>query len=64
MKDKKNWIAGAIKKENVGKLRSALGAKKGKTIPAGKLAKAVKAKGKMGQRARLAMTLKKLSKKK
>lgn len=62
MKDKKNWIAGAIKKP--GALRAAMGAKKGKTIPAGKLAKAAKAGGKMGQRARLAMTLKKISKKK
>lgn len=62
MKDKKNWIAGAIKKE--GALRKAMGVKKGKTIPAGKLEKAAKAKGKMGQRARLAMTLKKISKKK
>jgi len=62
MKDKKNWIAGAIKKP--GALRKAMGAKAGKNIPAGKLAKAAKAKGKIGQRARLAMTLKKISKKK
>jgi hypothetical protein len=52
----KNWIAGAIKKP--GALRSALGAKKGEPIPAAKLAKAAKAPGKMGQRARLAQTLK------
>jgi len=56
----KNWIAGAIKKP--GALRSALGAKEGQTIPAGKLAKAAKAPGKLGQRARLAQTLKKLGK--
>jgi len=55
------WIKGAIKKP--GALRSAMGVKKGETIPAGKLAKAAKAPGKMGQRARLAMTLKKLGKK-
>ena len=54
------WIQNAIKKP--GALRSALGAKKGKPIPAGKLAKAAKAPGKMGQRARLAQTLKKLGK--
>jgi len=54
----KNWIAGAIKKPGV--LRSALGVKEGKTIPAKKLAKAAKAPGKMGQRARLAETLKKM----
>lgn len=55
------WIQKAIKKP--GALRSAMGVKKGETIPAGKLAKAAKAPGKMGQRARLAMTLKKLGKK-
>lgn len=54
------WIQKAIKKP--GALRSAMGIKKGETIPAGKLAKAAKAPGKMGQRARLAMTLKKLGK--
>ena len=52
----KNWIAGAIKKP--GALRESLGVKKGQTIPAKKLAKAAKAPGKMGQRARLAQTLK------
>ena len=50
------WIQKAIKKP--GALRSALGAKEGKPIPAEKLAKAAKAPGKMGQRARLAQTLK------
>ena len=54
------WIQGAIKKP--GALRSALGVKEGKSIPAGKLAKAAKAPGKTGQRARLAQTLKKLGK--
>jgi hypothetical protein len=52
----KNWIAGAIK--SPGALREALGAKPGEKIPAGKLAKAAKQPGKMGQRARLAQTLK------
>lgn len=56
----KNFIQKAIKKP--GALRSALGVKEGKTIPAKKLAKAAKAPGKMGQRARLAQTLKKLGK--
>ena len=55
------WISKAIKKP--GSLRSELGAKPGKPIPAGKLAKAAKAPGKMGQRARLAQTLKGLKKK-
>ena len=54
------WIQKAIKKP--GALRSELGVKEGKKIPAGKLAKAAKAPGKMGQRARLAETLKKLKK--
>jgi hypothetical protein len=56
----KNFIQKAIKKP--GALRSALGVKAGKTIPAAKLAKAAKAPGKMGQRARFAQTLKKLDK--
>jgi len=54
------WIQKAVKKP--GALRQALGAKKGEPIPAGKLAKAAKAPGKMGQRARLAQTLKGLKK--
>ena len=54
------WISKAIKKP--GALRSELGVKEGKTIPAKKLAKAAKAPGKMGQRARLAQTLKKMGK--
>jgi len=54
------WIQNAIKKP--GALRSALGAKKGKPIPFAKLEKAAKAPGKMGQRARLAETLKGLKK--
>ena len=53
---KGGWIADAIKKP--GSLRKSLGVKEGQTIPAGKLAKAAKAPGKLGQRARLAQTLK------
>jgi hypothetical protein len=49
------WIQKAIKKP--GSLRSSLGVKKGEKIPAKKLAKAAKKPGKMGQRARLAKTL-------
>jgi len=52
----KKWIQKAIKKP--GALRSSLGVKAGEKIPAKKLAKAAKASGKMGQRARLAQTLK------
>lgn len=57
----KKWIAGAVKDK--GSLRSELGIKKGKTIPAGKLAKAAKKGGKLGARARLAETLKSFHKK-
>jgi hypothetical protein len=55
------WIQSAIKKP--GALRSQLGAKAGKPIPAKKLAAAAQKPGKLGQRARLAQTLKKLGKK-
>ncbi len=54
------WIKGAIKKP--GALRAAMGVKKGETIPVGKLAAAAKKPGRMGQRARLAQTLRKLGK--
>ena len=50
------WIQKAIK--HPGALRSELGAKPGKPIPAKKLAAAAKKPGKLGQRARLAQTLK------
>jgi hypothetical protein len=50
-----NWIAGAIKKP--GALKSALHVPESKKIPAKKLDKAAKASGKLGQRARLAKTL-------
>lgn len=51
-----NWIQSAIKKP--GALKKSLGVPMGEKIPAGKLKTASKAPGKMGQRARLAMTLK------
>lgn len=54
---KKNWIQGAIKKP--GALRKALKVKAGKDIPVKKLDAAAKKGGKIGQRARLAKTLKK-----
>tara|TARA_R110000824_G_scaffold16999_14_gene69644 strand:+ start:2206 stop:2451 length:246 start_codon:yes stop_codon:yes gene_type:complete len=59
-KDKK-WIQKAIKKP--GALRKSLGIPEGKTIPASKLKAAAKKPGKLGQRARLAMTFKKMNKK-
>ena len=54
------WIQKAIKKP--GALRSSLGVKAGQKIPAKKLAAAASKPGKMGQRARLAQTLRKLGK--
>ncbi len=61
-KKPKNWIQGAIKKP--GALHEELGVPQGQKIPADKLAKATKAGGKLGQRARFAETLKGMSKKK
>ena len=58
---KGKWIQSAIKKPSA--LREALGAKKGEPIPAKKLAKAAKAPGKLGQRARFAQVLKGMRKK-
>ena len=57
----KNFIQKAIKKP--GSLRKTLKIKKGEKIPVSKLKAATKKKGKLGQRARFAMTLKKLRKK-
>lgn len=57
---KGKWIQEAVKKP--GALRKQLGVPEGKKIPAKKLAKAAKAPGKLGQRARLAQTLGRLGK--
>ena len=56
----KNWIAGAIKKP--GALKKELGVNPKNPIPPKKLAAAAKKPGKLGQRARLAETLKGLKK--
>jgi len=55
-----NWIQKAIKKP--GALHKQLGVAEGKKIPGKKLAAAAKKPGKLGQRARLAETLKGLKK--
>jgi len=55
---KKKWIQSAIKKP--GALRKTIGVKSGEKIPLSKLKAAAKQPGKTGQRARLAMTLKKM----
>ena len=59
MAKQKKWIKKAIKKP--GALRKSLGVKKGEKIPAAKLNAAAKKGGKLGQRARLAKTLKKMN---
>lgn len=56
-----NFIEKAIKKP--GALRAQMGVRAGETIPKAKLAKAAKAPGKLGQRARFAQTLSKMRKK-
>jgi hypothetical protein len=56
----KNFIQKAIKKP--GALHKQLGVPVGKKIPAAKLAAAAQKGGKLGQRARLAQTLKKINK--
>lgn len=60
--DDKFWIQTAIKKP--GSLKRALHVKKDEDIPLKKLNKAAKSKGKLGKRARLAITLRKLKKNK
>jgi hypothetical protein len=52
------WIQNAIKPQNKGSLRESLHVPMGKNIPTKALNKAAKAPGKLGQRARLAKTLK------
>lgn len=59
-KHRKNWIQNAIKKP--GALHRQLGVKQGEKIPAAKLGAAAKKGGKLGRRARLALTLKGLKK--
>lgn len=61
MMSTKNFIQKAIK--HPGALREELHVKKDQNIPAAKLNKAAKAPGKLGQRARLAKTLKAMKKK-
>ena len=62
MSKSKNFIQKAIKKP--GQLHKGLGIAQGKKIPVNKLKSAAKKPGKVGMRARFAMTLKKMQKKK
>lgn len=58
-KSNKKWIQGAVKKP--GALHAQLGVKKGKKIPVSRLRAAAKKKGKLGQRARFAMNMRKIN---
>lgn len=60
LKEEEKWIQKAIEKP--GALHKQLGVPSGEKIPAGKLAAAAEKGGKLGKRARLAMTLRKLKK--
>lgn len=53
-----NWIKDAVKKP--GQLHKDLGVPQGQKIPQSKIDSAAKQKGKVGQRARFAQTLKKM----
>lgn len=57
----KKWIQKAIHPSKKGSLKKALGVKKDETIPVTKLKTASKKTGKLGQRSRLALTLRKLN---
>ena len=57
---KKKWIQKAINPDKKGALKKALHVPTAEKIPARKLAAVAKKGGKLGQRARLAMTLRKL----
>jgi hypothetical protein len=61
-RSKKNWIAGAVGKP--GALHKMLGVPMGKKIPSDMLNMAANKGGVMGKRARLAMTLKKINRRK
>jgi len=54
----KKWIQKAIK--HPGALHKQLGVPKGKKIPVSRLRKAARAKGTLGRRARLALTLRRM----
>ena len=55
----KNWIAGSV--EKAGTLREELGVPEGQPIPQDLLDRAAKRPGKIGQRARLAKTMRKMA---
>lgn len=58
------WIAGALAKHKPGSLHRQLGVPEGETIPVRTLEVAAKAGGLVGKRARLALTLRRLGRRK
>lgn len=64
MPEKKKWIQDALKDHKPGTLHKALKVPKDKNIPVSKLQKAAKGKGVTAKRARLALTLRKITSKK
>ncbi len=56
----KKWIQSAVKKP--GALHKSLGVPKGKKIPVAKIKSAEKKPGKLGERARFAMNMRKINK--
>lgn len=60
-KRSKKWIQGAVKRP--GQLHRDLGVKQGKKIPASRLRAAAKKKGKVGQRARFALAMRSVRRK-
>ena len=61
VKEDGKWIQKAIHPSKEGSLKKSLGVKKDEKIPVSKLKSATKKSGKIGQRARLALTLRKLN---
>lgn len=61
-KKNKRWIQGALKKHRRGALHRQLGIPEGETIPLKRLESAAKRGGLVGRRARLALNLRKIGK--
>ena len=62
--NKKNWIKEALAGHKPGTLHKQLGVPAAENIPMSKLKEAAKAGGKLGKRANLALTLRKITNKK
>lgn len=60
-RSKVNWMAGALNPAHKGMLHKNLGIPMGTKIPGARLAAAAKEPGKVGKRARLALTMRKMN---